>query len=159
MYIDLSIFFLSDCIECMACSDNVIRAGLTPKFKDVETLIGMLNYEAHPASHKIFEPKIHPTYDYVKLFVPKVKDFAVAQIQKGPSNATFEIDNRKHGSIILVLSGDVELKKPRGQSISLSEGSIVFVPADHGKKIEFTFKSLGSGNPFVAYQAMYNDFE
>lgn len=28
----------------MACSDNVVRAGLTPKFKDVETLVQMLTY-------------------------------------------------------------------------------------------------------------------
>jgi hypothetical protein len=33
-----------DCVECMACSDNVVRAGLTPKFKDVPTLCDMLTY-------------------------------------------------------------------------------------------------------------------
>jgi mannose-6-phosphate isomerase len=37
-------YISGDCIECMALSDNVVRAGLTPKFKDVETLCGMLNY-------------------------------------------------------------------------------------------------------------------
>lgn len=31
-------------IECMANSDNVIRAGLTPKFKDVESLKNIINY-------------------------------------------------------------------------------------------------------------------
>jgi mannose-6-phosphate isomerase len=29
----------------MAASDNVVRAGLTPKFKDVDTLVDMLTYE------------------------------------------------------------------------------------------------------------------
>lgn len=33
-----------DCVECMALSDNVVRVGLTPKFKDVDTLLGMLDY-------------------------------------------------------------------------------------------------------------------
>ena len=38
----------------MACSDNVVRAGLTPKFKDVATLCDMLTYTyvlpwCHPA--------------------------------------------------------------------------------------------------------------
>ncbi len=33
-----------DCIECMAPSDNVIRSGLTPKFKDVDVLCQMLSY-------------------------------------------------------------------------------------------------------------------
>ena len=32
-------------IECMANSDNVVRAGLTPKFKDISTLIDVLTYE------------------------------------------------------------------------------------------------------------------
>jgi mannose-6-phosphate isomerase len=31
-------------IECMANSDNVVRAGLTGKFKDVDTLLQIMNY-------------------------------------------------------------------------------------------------------------------
>jgi mannose-6-phosphate isomerase len=31
-------------IECMASSDNVVRAGLTPKFKDVKTLLDIITY-------------------------------------------------------------------------------------------------------------------
>ena len=41
-------YISGDCIECMALSDNVVRAGLTPKFKDVDTLCGMLNYKFEP---------------------------------------------------------------------------------------------------------------
>jgi mannose-6-phosphate isomerase len=41
-------YIYGDCIECMACSDNVIRAGLTQKFKDVDTLINMLSYKTGP---------------------------------------------------------------------------------------------------------------
>lgn len=37
-------------IECMANSDNVIRAGLTNKFKDVDTLLEMLTYDNSPVS-------------------------------------------------------------------------------------------------------------
>lgn len=32
-------------VECMAASDNVIRAGLTPKFKHAEVLCASLTYE------------------------------------------------------------------------------------------------------------------
>ncbi len=35
-------------IECMANSDNVVRAGLTPKFKDISTLIEILTYDYGP---------------------------------------------------------------------------------------------------------------
>ena len=31
-------------VQCMATSDNVVRAGLTPKWKDVDTLCDMLTY-------------------------------------------------------------------------------------------------------------------
>ena len=34
-----------ECIECMATSDNVVRAGLTPKHLDIQTLCSMLTYK------------------------------------------------------------------------------------------------------------------
>ena len=37
-------YISGDCIECMALSDNVVRAGLTPKMKDVKVLCNMLTY-------------------------------------------------------------------------------------------------------------------
>lgn len=39
-------YLAGDCVECMACSDNVVRAGLTPKLKDKDTLVSMLTYAA-----------------------------------------------------------------------------------------------------------------
>lgn len=37
-------YISGECVECMANSDNVVRVGLTPKYKDVDTLIDMLTY-------------------------------------------------------------------------------------------------------------------
>ncbi|XP_062150591.1 mannose-6-phosphate isomerase 1-like isoform X3 [Alnus glutinosa] len=37
-------YIFGECIECMATSDNVVRAGLTPKHRDVQTLCSMLTY-------------------------------------------------------------------------------------------------------------------
>lgn len=42
---ELHAYVSGECIECMALSDNVVRAGLTPKFKDCETLGKMLRYK------------------------------------------------------------------------------------------------------------------
>ena len=48
----------------MASSDNVVRAGFTPKFKDVDTLTDMLTYSYAPIS----EQKMSPTdYPFVTL--------------------------------------------------------------------------------------------
>ncbi|KAH9306649.1 hypothetical protein KI387_011053, partial [Taxus chinensis] len=38
-------YLYGECVECMATSDNVVRAGLTPKYRDVETLCSMLTYK------------------------------------------------------------------------------------------------------------------
>ena len=42
---ELHAYISGECIECMALSDNVVRAGLTPKFKDCDTLCKMLIYK------------------------------------------------------------------------------------------------------------------
>lgn len=68
-----------NCVECMACSDNVIRAGLTPKFKDVDRLLAMLNYEGHSGESKLFVAR--RIDKFTEVFVPPVKDFAVAKIE------------------------------------------------------------------------------
>lgn len=38
-------YIFGECVECMATSDNVVRAGLTPKHMDVKTLCSMLTYK------------------------------------------------------------------------------------------------------------------
>lgn len=38
-------YLSGDIVECMACSDNVVRGGLTPKFKDLDVLCEMLSYK------------------------------------------------------------------------------------------------------------------
>jgi mannose-6-phosphate isomerase len=62
----------------MACSDNVVRAGLTSKYKDVETLCNMLTYVCEPATAKCLHGIQED--DYTLRFCPPVPDFSVAKI-------------------------------------------------------------------------------
>ena len=41
-------YLSGECVECMATSDNVVRAGLTPKLRDTSILCDMLTYAAGP---------------------------------------------------------------------------------------------------------------
>jgi mannose-6-phosphate isomerase len=60
----------------MACSDNTIRAGLTPKFKDVETLVNSLTYRMSGPPY--FKPtEVAPG---VLEYAPPVPEFAVQKI-------------------------------------------------------------------------------
>lgn len=44
-------------VECMAASDNVVRAGLTPKERDVEVLVDMLTYTCGGPEKQLMKPK------------------------------------------------------------------------------------------------------
>ena len=71
-------------MECMACSDNVVRAGLTPKFKDVETLCKMLTYLPSSASDRLFPSVTDPDDPCLTVYDPPVPDFAVARLKVNP---------------------------------------------------------------------------
>ncbi len=91
-----------DIIECMASSDNVVRAGFTPKFQDIPTLTTMLTYSYAPIS----EQKMNPVdYPYVTLnntaysssssallYDPPIEEFSVVrtELKKKGAKATFE---------------------------------------------------------------------
>lgn len=63
----------------MSCSDNVVRAGLTPKLKDVPILIEMLTYKCEAGDLKKY--KAIKEDEFTEVFRPPIKDFAVAKIE------------------------------------------------------------------------------
>ena len=148
-------YLSGDCIECMSCSDNVVRAGLTPKFKDVANLLSMLTYEGAAASDKLFKPTIlDENHKFTWLFKPPVEDFAVTKVEV-PSNVTdYEIVNSKFGSIILVISGEATMTASGMETLHLKRGKIFFVPSKVGPALDLK----GVKNNFICYQAMFNNF-
>lgn len=65
----------------MACSDNTVRAGLTPKFIDVPTLCDMLSYTPSPSKDRLFTPARSQEDPCVSLYDPPVPDFTVMKIE------------------------------------------------------------------------------
>jgi len=51
-------YLSGDIVECMACSNNVVRAGLTPKLRDVDTLCEMLTYKVSSQLHGPAKPML-----------------------------------------------------------------------------------------------------
>nr|XP_019562884.2 mannose-6-phosphate isomerase-like [Aedes albopictus] len=151
-------YISGDCIECMACSDNVVRAGLTPKFKDVDTLLRLVSYVGAPARDNLFQPvQLDPeAQPHTRTFIPTVPDFAVAEIKVPKGVARYSVTNRPYGCILLVCSGRAVLKSEGLGEVPLGFGRIVFVPAKAGDRLELQIEN-GEGD-FVAYQAMTNDF-
>ena len=140
----------------MASSDNVVRAGFTPKHKDIPTLTSMLTYSYSPPS----EQKMSPTdYPYVTLnttayssssssilYDPPIEEFAVVKtdlLKKG-AKATFE--GIEGPSIFIVTKGDGRIEVGAKEE-SVSEGAVVFVGAGAECILEAT------GEEFVTFKA------
>ncbi|XP_052899786.1 mannose-6-phosphate isomerase [Anopheles moucheti] len=147
-----------DCVECMACSDNVVRAGLTPKFKDVDTLLRLVSYDCLPGESMLFQPKVlHPKDEpYTRTFVPPVPDFAVAELRLPTDVREYSVSNPINGSILLVINGKGKLKVAESE-IEMSMGKIIFLPSSAGRKLQL--KVEDANEPFLAFQAMSNQFE
>ena len=99
---DIHAYLSGDIIECMAASDNVVRAGFTPKFKDVENLVSMLTYSYAPISEQKMEPVDYPyvtlnqtaysSGSAATLYDPPIDEFSVVKtdLKKAGAKATFE---------------------------------------------------------------------
>jgi len=139
-------YLSGDCIECMANSDNVVRAGLTPKLIDVPTLVSMLDYTCGEAESRKFSPSTEST-DTCQEFDPPVPDFSVARYEVPGDANNYSLNKRDSASIILVTEGSGkylashEVTNKGGLTVvepfataDISAGSVLFLPA--GKVLE-----------------------
>ncbi|KFA67949.1 hypothetical protein S40285_03548 [Stachybotrys chlorohalonatus IBT 40285] len=133
---DIHAYVSGDIIECMAASDNVVRAGLTPKFKDVETLVSMLTYNYAP----IEEQKMTPAdYPYAKLnreaysagsstllYDPPIEEFSVVRTVLRGGKATFD---PLEGPSVVICTGGKGRIAVGPTSEEIAEGFVYFVGA------------------------------
>ncbi|CAM1332674.1 MPI (predicted) [Pycnogonum litorale] len=120
-------YLRGDCIECMACSDNVVRSGLTPKFKDISLLCEMLTYESGVPEDRLFKGVVDPSDPDVTVFNPPVPDFAVNAI-KIDGIKRKKIQKLASASILLVIDGEASLStSATTDKINLRKGSVLFV--------------------------------
>ena len=106
-------------VEIMAASDNVLRAGLTPKYRDVPELMTVTDFTPIPAPR--WDPATVGTRGVVR-FEPPVSDFALTIGQADgirlPSDGPV---------LVLALEGDCTAMSGT-VAISLPRGSSMFVP-------------------------------
>lgn len=122
-------YLAGDCVECMACSDNVVRAGLTPKLKDVDTLCEMLDYSCRSKEENIFPCHQDSNDLYTTIYDPPVPDFAVARIQIPSSCAMYKFQALNGPSIAIAISGSGSIDTS-SVSITVRRGTVVFIPAN-----------------------------
>ena len=137
------ILVFTECIECMANSDNVIRAGLTPKLRDIPNLISNLTYTASPPSKHVVEPKPKkPSSGLVShspfsiLYNPPIPEFSVIQV-KLPTGGKECHDEIRGPSIAIVTEGKGKVTWGlEGESLDIGLGDVFFVGAGTGIELE-----------------------
>lgn len=109
-------------VECMASSDNVVRAGLTPKFIDRDVLVNMLTYEEGAP-----EVMLGAEVEGALRFQPPVPEFKLDRISL-KSGAEHTLKTEDGISILLVLEGEGSISAPNG-TVEVKRGSILLLPA------------------------------
>lgn len=131
-------------IEIMANSDNVLRAGLTPKLVDEENLIACTVF----APQQLSTPEITTagSRGQVRTYRVPVTEFALTTADVDPAEpVTLPATGPR---ILLCLAGDLKLTADRSEDgpLRVVKGESVFVPHDAGN-LEVT----GTGHAVCAW--------
>jgi len=109
---ELHAYLSGECVECVGCSNNTIRAALTPKFIDREALIEVLNYRmTKPEFYMVNADKLDG-FPHVVEYAPDCKDFTLHQIEittdpKSPSSQLpAKLPTLECGSIMVIVEGE-----------------------------------------------------
>lgn len=106
-------------LEIMANSDNVLRAGLTPKYIDVPELVANTLCEPKPSADLLLAPIVK---DNAKHYPIPVDDFKFS-VYHGDSNITCE-----SAEIIFAIDQDVTLHHQSGNMLCITKGQSAFIP-------------------------------
>lgn len=125
-------YLYGECIECMATSDNVVRAGLTPKLKDIQTLCSILTYRQ--GLPEILQGiSLNP---YTKRYLPPFDEFEVdcCILPKGESSVFPAVPGP---SIFIVTVGEGTIHCGSSDDL-ISEGDVLFLPANNEVSVTTT---------------------
>lgn len=109
-------------LEVMANSDNVLRAGLTPKYIDIPELVANVKFEAKPAGELLTQPQRHGAE--LDFSIP-VEDFAFSLHDLSAEASDLA---RASAAIVFCVDGEAVLRKG-DQSLTLKPGESAFVAA------------------------------
>ena len=131
----------ADIIECMATSDNVVRAGLTPMYRDIPTLVSMLTYNAGPGERQLLKPTPFGKDGKTLLYDPPIDEFSILKLdlRAGETSLHRLIDGP---SICIVVQG-----RGKAAAEDIRRGEVLFIPA--GSSVEWTADKDG----LVLYRA------
>ena len=140
-------------IEVMASSDNVLRAGLTPKHVDVAELTRVLVCDE--LEHPLIDGQ--NTQPGVTLWQPDVPDFSLRRVRVQPEGQTVSLGAR-YPLVLICTEGKVNAEREnngldeyasvaRGQALYISAGAAVTFSGNGELFVATVGESWGHGTP------------
>ncbi|MFQ1047866.1 mannose-6-phosphate isomerase, class I [Avibacterium paragallinarum] len=126
-------------IELMACSDNVIRGGLTPKHVDVAELLNVI--DCREVVPQIIP--VAPLEQAIFTYSTPAKDFALTQITYEKAQ-THQLHS-KSAEILLVMSGEIKIRENH-TALYLTQGQSAFISAGS----QYEIKGMAQGYAVIA---------
>ncbi|EHZ7343054.1 TPA: mannose-6-phosphate isomerase, class I [Vibrio vulnificus] len=120
-------------LEIMANSDNVLRAGLTPKHIDVDELAKCTLFEEKPVESLLCQPETDGDYHHYPVSVPDFNFDCFMQ-------ADDTVVQLCSAEILFAIDCDATLSHKSGEKITITKGESVFIPA---YAQEYTLSSKG----------------
>lgn len=159
---DVHAYISGDIVECMASSDNVVRAGFTPKFKDVDTLTQMLTYRYAPIEEQKLEPTDYPyailnataytSGSSALLYDPPIEEFSVVKTDLNRPRAKATFDPLAGPSILICTRGCGRITVG-DKTEEVQEGYVFFIGATAECVIENTGSGDGEDEVFTTFKA------
>ena len=142
-------YISGDIIECMAASDNVVRAGFTPKFKDVTNLVEMLTYaydSVEDQKMKLEEFARSSGDGKTTLYNPPIEEFAVLETTFGSGTGIRKFAGLNGPSIVITTKGNGFIKADNTK-LRAEPGFVFFIAPE----IEVEF--IAEDTEFTTYRA------
>jgi len=147
-------YIAGDCVEVMATSDNVVRAGLTPKWRDVETLCSMLTYQDGLPFFVKAEPV--PREPFVHHYCPPshIDEFELYRVQMETAGGEATIKACAGLAILIIVRGSAAIEQlddstdgTVGMQCQLEEGAVHLICPHTVIKVK------GQQLPLLAFRA------
>lgn len=111
-------------VEVMACSDNVLRGGLTPKHVDVAELLAVLRCEAAPPRRS----EALRDAEGVLAYVCGAAEFELSRIELAPGEC-WQAPARRSAEVLLCSAGAARIAESGRPDLDVPCGAAAIVPA------------------------------
>ncbi|CCD26385.1 mannose-6-phosphate isomerase PMI40 NDAI_0H02110 [Naumovozyma dairenensis CBS 421] len=144
-------YISGDIMECMAASDNVVRAGFTPKFKDVKNLVEMLTYTYDSVDGQKMKAE---SFDRASgagesiVYNPPIEEFAVMETTFKNAIGKRQFKGLNGPSILITTKGNGYISTD-GVRLKAEPGFVFFIAPETEVELEAEDKDFTTYRAFV----------